>query len=436
MKKSLLVSLIAICLCGFTFGQTIIKTFWWDDSSTKLYYATGNRVNMWTVSSNGHTPISDYSMPNNYSTYFANTDTCYLVYPKSFVYNNCPSVQFYGMDKPPYYKTTYSINYQGHITTSTSKYKKPCGVLHIPHYSILVTNDVPKYRTLTGIEERTFYNCDSLTKLIIPSTVRWIKSSFIYGCNMLDTIVFENTFNEDTIYPPRMDDYTFLTTHPITIVVPCNSYDTFYNYISSLETPQIAQINIIPDDICNCNAYALDTVLVYDTIKVNEIVYDTIVVYDTILTNIYHTHHIYDTTVVNDTLIHDVWNVYYDTNFVFVYDTILITYIDSVVITKYDTFYDTLYTTIYDTVIVFVQTNETYNDLKLYPVPTRDYVNVDYFGYLDYQLYDDRGKLLQSGSITTHDIVDLSNYTTGNYYFKARLDNGNIVTKKVVKVSM
>ena len=267
---------------------------------------------------------------------------------------------------------------------------------------------------------------------------------------MLDTIVFENTFNEDTIYPPTMNDYTWFIEHPITIIVPCNSYDTFYNYIHSLNTPQIVQLNIVPDELCNCNAYVIDTIQVYDTIQVIETIYDTIQIYDTIVTNIYNTHHIYDTIFVNDTIWHNVWNMYYDTTIVNVFDTIyetitnvynvfdtiIVSLIDTIVVYSYINEYDTIYETIYDTILVFVQTSQTYDDLKLYPIPTRDYVNVEYSGQLDYKLYNDRGKFLECGTIMLYDKLDLTKYASGTYYFKATLDNGDIVTKKVIKMTL
>ena len=298
-------------------------------------------------------------------------------------------------------------------------YKKPIGDLHIPYYNVLITNNTPKYREVIGIGEKTFYNCDSITKITIPSTIKQIGKLFIYGCDMLDTVVFENTFNTDTVYPPQMNDYTWFIENHITIVVPCNSYDTFYNYIHSLGTPQMVQLNIVPDNICDCSAYTIDTVRVYDTIQTIEIVYDTIVVYDTVIVN---------DTITNYNTVTDTITYTYE-----IYDTILITLYDTIIVNAYDT----LYETIYDTILVFKQVNETFDDLKLYPIPTRDYVNVDYSGgHLNYQLYDNRGKFLESGEVTLHNVVDLTKYASGEYYFKAKLDNGEIITKKIIKTTI
>ena len=323
---------------------------------------------------------------------------------------------------------------------------------------------------------------------------------FIFGCTNLDTIVFNNTFSQDTIYPPLMNSETWLIDHQIAIVVPCNAYDTFYNYIHNLGAVNINLINIIPDNICDCGAYVIDTVQVYDTIQVNVTVYDTVTihdttittiidtlpvydttfvnqtvfvydttnVYDTILINEYHLIHLYDTIVIHDTVVHNIWNMYYDTTIVTVIDTSVLELYDTLVITVYDTntidwydtnviyiyetcfdtvvttifdtivnyIYDTIYTTIYDTVVVFVESPLAFDELKLYPVPTRDYVTVEYTGTLNYALFNDRGKFLETGNIQYTDRLDMTRYATGTYIFKAVLDDGRIVAKKIQKVTM
>jgi len=489
MKKIIgIICLMVLFTCGF--GQTwSFKTFGWSDDSNNLYYTT-KQLNEWVRYSSlygNQTYHFNYSSANyNGSTnqsvgMLATIDTCFLVFPKWWVYDGCCSQSWFGQTNSPYTKTTRNNDCQAVLT---HPYQKPKGDLHIPYYNVLVTNSIPKYREVVGIGERTFYGCDSLTKITIPSTIRRIEELFIYGCNMLDTIVFENTFNADTIYPPRMTDYTWFIEKPITIVVPCNSYDTFYNYIHSLNTPQMVQLNIVPDNICDCGAYVIDTIQVYDTtqvidtiyttetiydtIQVTDTIFNTINVYDTIVTNIMNVHHIYDTithtqyfmfydtmsVVVYDTLsvlVYDTMSVIVnDTNSILIYDTITETITDTITytyevydttfVTLYDTIitnvYDTIYETIYDTILVFKQVNETFDDLKLYPIPTKDYVNVDYIGgHLEYQLYNNRGKYLESGEVTLHNVVDLTKYASGEYYFKAKLDNGEVITKKIIKMS-
>lgn len=459
MKKIIgIICLMIVFVCGISQNITYYKTFMWEDTINKLYLVTNQSK---TLKSGYNTY---YSFPCNVSNEIKNTDTCFIVFPSRQCHNYCNGTQG-GDICIPYQKTSPN----GVSSYINGQYQKPIGNLHIPYYNVLITNNVPKYREVVGIGERTFYGCDSLTKITIPSTIRRIEELFIYGCDMLDTIVFEDTFNEDRIYPPRMTDYTWFIEKPITIVVPCNSYDTFYNYIHSLNTPQIVQLNIIPDNICNCNAYVIDTIQVYDTMQVvdtiytTETIYDTlqvtdtifntINVYDTIITNIVNVHHVYDTTFVHDTITHTQYFMFYDTmsvivndtNSILIYDTITetITYIyevyDTNFVTLYDTIvinvYDTIYETIYDTILVFKQINETFDDLKLYPIPTKDYVNVDYSGgHLEYQLYNNRGKYLESGEVTLHDVVDLTKYAIGEYYFNAKLDNGKVITKKIIKL--
>lgn len=484
MKKFIalicLVFSLFICLSQ-TNGYFV--SFGWYNQSLSLYYAN-DTTHTWYKSSSLY-GSSTFHFQEAYSLGISDTNVCFLVFPKRWIYESCcNSGMLYGTTSIPY--ISYKRNTSSPCYPSTTYYKKPSGELSIPYYSILTTNSIPKYREVVGIGERTFYGCDSLTKITIPSTIKTIGDNFIYGCNMLDTIVFENTFNEDTIYPPTMEDYTWFITHTITIVVPCNSYDTFYNYIHSLGTPQMVQLNIVPDNICDCGAYVIDTIQVYDTtqvidtiyttetiydtIQVTDTIFNTINVYDTIVTNIMNVHHIYDTTFVHDTITHTQYFMYYDTMSVVVYDTLAvlvydtmsvivndtnsiliydtitetITYIyevyDTTYFTIYDTIvinvYDTIYETIYDTILVFKQVNETFDDLKLYPIPTKDYVNVDYSGgHLEYQLYNNRGKYLESGEVTLHDVVDLTKYASGEYYFKAKLDNGEVITKKIIKMS-
>lgn len=392
-----------------SYSQNIryFQTFGWSDDNKNLYYAT-DTSHYWDYSYNyyGTTHTQHYTFQDPYSTMISDVDSCFLVFPKRWHHNSCCNDgTFFGINANPYSNVKSGTSA---CSPTTVHYIKPSGIVSIPYYNILITNSIPKYREVVGIGEKTFYGCDSITKLIIPSTIKNIGQLFIWGCDMLDTIIFDNTFNEDTIYPPIMCDYTFFITHPITIVVPCNSYDTFYNYIHSLNTPQITQINIVPDIICGCGLYAIDTITVYDTIQV----------FDTTITHIT----LYDTVTIN----------VYDTINIMTYDTIYTTITDtnSVII------YDTVYEVIYDTIYVFAETQETFDDLRLYPIPTRDYVNVEYNGYLDYKLYNNRGKLLEIGSVISTDSIDLTKYASGVYYFNAKLDNGSIVTKKIIKVTL
>lgn len=417
MKK--IISVICLIACLFTCnGQTFFQTFGWCDNELALYYVT-DTTHIWQKTTNnyGITTTQTYHFQDAYSTQISDTNICFLVFPKRWHYNSCcNNGTVFGDNSNPYTNTKLGSS---SCYPTQEFYNKPVGALHIPYYNVKITNGNPKYREVIGIGEKTFYDCDSITKITIPSTIKQIGRLFIYGCDMLDTVVFENTFNTDTVYPPQMNDYTWFIEKPITIIVPCNSYDTFYNYIHSLGTPQMVQLNIVPDNICNCSAYAIDTVRVYDTIQIVEIVYDTIVVYDTVIIN---------DTITNYNTVTDTITYTYE-----IYDTILVTLYDTIIINVYDT----LYETIYDTILVFKQVNETFDDLKLYPIPTRDYVNIDYSGgHLNYQLYDNRGKFLESGEVTFHNVVDLTKYASGEYYFKAKLDNGEIVTKKIIKTTI
>ncbi len=70
--------------------------------------------------------------------------------------------------------------------------------------------------TVTGIGEYTFYNLDTLTSVIIPSTVIEIDEDAFYGCNNITNIeiknqdeidVAENVFNSTEWYENHKQDY-------------------------------------------------------------------------------------------------------------------------------------------------------------------------------------------------------------------------------------
>jgi hypothetical protein len=77
-------------------------------------------------------------------------------------------------------------------------------------------------------------------------------------------------------------------------------------------------------------------------------------------------------------------------------------------------------------------------DMRVYPNPTKDFVNVPYVEGLErIELYDVGGKLLQNFVILSDsrsvNKIDLSNYTNGIYILKLYMKNGEIYSKKVIK---
>ena len=77
-------------------------------------------------------------------------------------------------------------------------------------------------------------------------------------------------------------------------------------------------------------------------------------------------------------------------------------------------------------------------DMRVYPNPTKDVVNVPYIEGLErIEVYDLRGKLLQNFVILSDNRsvkkIDLTNYKNGIYILKLVTKNGEVFSKKIIK---
>lgn len=76
--------------------------------------------------------------------------------------------------------------------------------------------------------------------------------------------------------------------------------------------------------------------------------------------------------------------------------------------------------------------NQEFKDVSVYPVPTRNLLNVEVNGDFEYVIYSLEGRILHSNKATDFELIDLSTYPMGNYLLK--ISDGNMtVTKRITK---
>ncbi|MBN1598098.1 MAG: T9SS type A sorting domain-containing protein [Bacteroidales bacterium] len=107
--------------------------------------------------------------------------------------------------------------------------------------------------------------------------------------------------------------------------------------------------------------------------------------------------------------------------------------------TETGTYFDTLYT-IYgcDSIIITrlsiitgLDNIESENNIKVYPVPVRDFLTIEYDELLYYELYSDTGELLERKH---NNYVDFSNYAVGIYYLKIFNNSIGYQTRKIIVI--
>lgn len=76
-------------------------------------------------------------------------------------------------------------------------------------------------------------------------------------------------------------------------------------------------------------------------------------------------------------------------------------------------------------------------DFKIYPNPTTDFIKINLPNdqYNQVQIVDMQGRVIAEMPVSNHfeQTIDVSNYKTGTYFIKAKLQNGISVSKKFVK---
>lgn len=201
-----------------------------------------------------------------------------------------------------------------------------------------------------------------------------------------------------------------------------NGNGTYEQYVDTVVTP-------------------VDSTMYFDTI---DIVYDTTVVIDT-------TGDVVDTLVTVDTVyVVDTNYTAYDTavynmiiaipdsGWVFVnwvvtlYDSA--EYVDTVFVNPmYVDWTDSLVSVVlnFDTADAVGITNVVNNyDIKLYPNPTTNYVNVDVENYKNCTVYNMNGSVM---AFTTSNRVDMTNMPCGMYIMQIRLVDNTVLTHKIMK---
>ncbi|MFB6307473.1 MAG: T9SS type A sorting domain-containing protein, partial [Flavobacteriales bacterium] len=120
-----------------------------------------------------------------------------------------------------------------------------------------------------------------------------------------------------------------------------------------------------------------------------------------------------------------------------VYDTVIVNDTNTV------TVYDTLYTSVTDTLIIDVYDTLTnvpnaniINNLNLYPNPAKDKLNIDLTDSTSdtYQLkiINNSGQIVYSNnSFSSSDVVDISSYPPGLYFFEM-VNGGDVYRRKIV----
>ena len=126
-----------------------------------------------------------------------------------------------------------------------------------------VNLDLSDTTGLTSIGDEAFYNCDSLTSVVIPDSVTDIGSSAFYSCNSLTSVVIPDSVTY--IYGGAFEDCSSLTSVTIPDSVTYIGSGAFYS-CSSLESV------VIPDSVTKIYNYAfsgcssLESVVIPDSV--------------------------------------------------------------------------------------------------------------------------------------------------------------------------
>lgn len=111
--------------------------------------------------------------------------------------------------------------------------------------------------TITGIENNTFFNNDSLLKVKIPQTVNYIGEKAFMNCINLDTIICENPF------PPTTFENTFQGMSPnAVLIVPCGKINLYsqalgWNNFSTIIENRKSITENVSETICEGDSYVL-----------------------------------------------------------------------------------------------------------------------------------------------------------------------------------
>ncbi len=80
------------------------------------------------------------------------------------------------------------------------------------------------------------------------------------------------------------------------------------------------------------------------------------------------------------------------------------------------------------------------NLIKIYPTPSIDNINIDFVQLNDaveyVAFYNYLGNMLLNKEVQNHSLplkFDISNFPSGVYFLSIKFENGNQITKKVVK---
>ena len=86
-------------------------------------------------------------------------------------------------------------------------------------------------------------------------------------------------------------------------------------------------------------------------------------------------------------------------------------------------------------IIVSTSTLEFFDELSIYPNPTKDIINIDFYGAgaIDFQLNDLSGKTIRSGSFIDRTFIDISSFPSGNYILTLRKE-GQLTECKINKL--
>lgn len=130
---------------------------------------------------------------------------------------------------------TVEVAYPGTEERPWKGYAKPSGQVSIPE---VVTPDRSKGKnadpedddttiyTVVSIRYNAFQDCDRISKLIIPSTIRRIEENAFAGCKRISYIVVQAT------EPPRLDESSFEGVDlEIPLRVPAGTYEQYKDAI-------------------------------------------------------------------------------------------------------------------------------------------------------------------------------------------------------------